>query len=61
MNTIPDVVGYKLEEALSMLGAVDEEVVVVKTFGKKQLKSDEARIIRQKICNNKIQLIISYF
>ena len=51
---MPDVVGYKLERALHILNKHDFEIVIQETFGKKNIKTDEARVIRQKIYKGNI-------
>ncbi len=59
---MPDVVGYKLERALHILNKHDFEIVIQETFGKKNIKTDEARVVRQKIYKgNILQLVIAYF
>lgn len=61
MNRIPDVVGYRLDEALRKLGNINKEIVVKETFGKKSMKSDEVRVVRQRVDEEQLQLIIAYF
>lgn len=62
MNYIPDVIGYTLESGLHVLKEYNYEIIIKETFGKKNVKSEEARIVRQKIYkNNTLQLIIAYF
>ncbi|MBU5677449.1 hypothetical protein KQI88_13585 [Alkaliphilus sp. MSJ-5] len=62
MNYIPDVTGYRLESGLHILKEYNYEIIVRETFGKKNVKSEEARIVRQTIYkDNKLQLIIAYF
>ncbi len=59
---MPDVVGYKLERALHILDKHDFEIVIKETFGKRNIKTAEARVIRQKIHkDNILQLVIAYF
>ncbi len=59
---MPDVVGYKLERALRILNKCNFEIIIKETFGKGNVKTDEERIIRQKIYkNNILQLVIAYF
>ncbi len=61
MNTIPDVVGYKLESALHILEKYNFDIIINETFGKESIDSKEARVLKQTIYNNKLKLIISYF
>jgi len=62
LNDIPDFVGHRLESALSILGNYNYEIIVKETFGKKSVKSDEIRIVRQTIVkDNTLNLIIAYF
>lgn len=59
---MPDVVGHKLETAISILNQYNFEIIIKESFGKKDVKSDEVRVIRQKRCGEKaLQLIIAYF
>ncbi|HZK57225.1 MAG TPA: PASTA domain-containing protein [Clostridia bacterium] len=59
---MPDVVGYKLEKALHILKGHGFEIVIKETFGRKNMKTDEARVVRQKVYkNNILQLVIAYF
>ena len=62
MNNIPDLVGYTLESALSTLSQYNYDIIIKETFGKKDIKSDKTRILRQTtLKDNKLQLIIAYF
>ncbi|MFW5648383.1 MAG: PASTA domain-containing protein [Candidatus Alkaliphilus sp. MAG34] len=59
---MPDVVGHKLEKALHMLEGHGFEIVIKETFGRKNTRTGEARVIRQRIYkDNILQLIIAYF
>lgn len=59
---MPDLIGYKLEEALHILNKHNFEIVIRETFGKKDVKTDYARVVRQKTYkNNILQLVIAYF
>ena len=59
---MPDVVGYRLERALHILDRHNFKVVIKETFGKRNTKTDEARVIRQKTYKDDIlQLVIAYF
>ncbi len=59
---MPDVLGYRLERALSILNKYNFEIVVKETFGKNNIKTDHVRVIRQKKYEDKVvQLIIAYF
>ncbi len=59
---MPDVIGYELEKALHILNEYNFEVIIKETFGKKDIRLGEARVVRQKICkNNILQLVIAYF
>lgn len=59
---MPDVIGYELEKALYMLDEYNFEVIIGETFGKEDIRLGEARVVRQKICeNNILQLVIAYF
>jgi len=62
LNHIPDIVGYRLESALNILNEYNYEIIIKETFGKKSIKSDDIRIVRQTILKgNTLQLIIAYF
>lgn len=62
MNNIPELVGCKLELALNILNGYNNKVVIKETFGKKGVKSDEIRIVRQTVLKDQtLQLIIAYF
>ncbi len=62
MEDIPNIVGYKLESALSVLDKYNYNIVLKETLGKKSIKSDEIRVVRQRLNNsNVLQLIIAYF
>lgn len=62
MYNIPDIVGLRLEEGLEMLSDFNCEIEINETFGKKQIITENVRIIRQNNCeNNIIKLIIAYF
>ena len=59
---MPDIIGYRLESALHILDKYDFEIVIKETFGRKNIKTDEARVIRQKLYkDNVLQLVIAYF
>lgn len=59
---MPDIVGYEFERALHILNKYDFKIIIKETFGKENIKTNEARIIRQKIYkNNILQLVIAYF
>ena len=62
MHIVPDVVGLVLEEALSVLEQYNDQLSVIETFSPKtNNKEGECRIIHQKIKDNKIELVVSYF
>lgn len=60
---MPDVIGFKLEDALSVLNSKFQgKIVVVETLGKTVHQEGEARVLQQKIIDdNKMRLVISYF
>ncbi|MCC5909832.1 MAG: PASTA domain-containing protein [Clostridiaceae bacterium] len=62
MDTIPDVLGYKLEDALIVLKEQKLHVTTRESISHKCEKQGEIRVIRQnKLHNNEIELILSYF
>lgn len=62
MNYIPDLLGYRLEDAYNILQGSSQEIITEETFGKKSVKSDNIRIVRQTLSHdNKLKLIIAYF
>jgi len=62
LSHILDLVGHRLESVSDILNNYNYNVIIKETFGKKSIKSDEIRIIRQKILeDNTLQLIIAYF
>lgn len=59
---MPTIVGHRLETALSMLSKYDFKIIIKETFGNKDIKTDEIRVIRQKMCgDNVLELVIAYF
>ncbi|MDI9475937.1 MAG: PASTA domain-containing protein [Natronincolaceae bacterium] len=59
---MPDVIGYELEKALHILNEYNFEVSIKETFGKRDIGTGEARVVRQRICkHNILQLVIAYF
>lgn len=59
---IPDCLGYQLETALNLLNKFDYDVIIEETYGKKTVKTEDVRVIRQKLLeDNQLQLIIAYF
>ncbi|AKL95445.1 hypothetical protein CACET_c19970 [Clostridium aceticum] len=62
MNILPDVLGYKLEEAMFLLESKSFEVLVKESIFKVQNQEGRARVIRsRKLSDAEIELIISYF
>lgn len=66
---MPDVIGYSLEKALYILNEYNSsnyhsnvEIIVKETFGKKDTKTDDVRVLRQnRHENNLLELVIAYF
>ncbi len=59
---IPDCLGYQLESALHLLNKLGYDVIIEETYGKRSVKTEDVRVIRQKLLgNNQLQLIIAYF
>ncbi len=62
MNLIPDVLGYELKDALTILESCSYQVTIIQSLSPKNDKCGNARVIRTRnICNNKVEIIISYF
>ncbi|WP_026476036.1 PASTA domain-containing protein [Alkaliphilus transvaalensis] len=62
MNHIPDLVAYPVEEAVSILKDLNVKINVVESYGKSFEKTEDVRVVRQKILTaNEIELIISFF
>ena len=62
MDIFPDTVGLLLEESITILKDNNYELSVTETFSPKDKeKKGECRVIRQKIIDSRIQLIVSYF
>jgi predicted Fe-Mo cluster-binding NifX family protein len=59
---IPDVVAYPINEAKELLNQNNYEVVIVESYGKTTIKTQDARVIRQRTLSDKeIELVISFF
>lgn len=62
MKSIPDVLGYKLEDALLVLNSNFYDVIIKETISKKSNKEGEARVVQlRSSTENKVEIIISYF
>jgi len=62
LETIPDLVGYPINEAIKVLEDNNLEVTIIESYGKTKVQTEDARVIRQRsISDNQIELIISFF
>ncbi|GAB6088201.1 PASTA domain-containing protein [Alkaliphilus crotonatoxidans] len=61
MNQIPNLTGYPVEVAEKRLKTMGLQMVIIETMGKNTVKTEDARVIRQNVLANQIELIISYF
>lgn len=59
---IPDILGYKVEEAVELLINLGYTPVIKESFGKKIIEDGVKRVLRQTVNDNReIELIISLF
>ncbi|KAB3531349.1 hypothetical protein [Alkaliphilus serpentinus] len=62
MKPIVDILGFKTEEAINALNILGYEVIIKESYGKNTTKSNDSRIIRQRLVSkNEMELIISFF
>jgi hypothetical protein len=61
VNT-PDLVGFTLESAKAELSKLNRDIRVSETFAPKEKTiTGECRVVKQVICENWIELTVSYF
>ncbi len=59
---IPDVVGFTLESAKVELSRLHRDIRVSETFAPKdKVATGECRVVKQVLCENWIELTVSYF
>lgn len=62
MRSIPDVLGYRVEDALAVLDSNLFKVVIKESLSKKNNKQGEARVLKLKsLSDYEVEIIISYF
>ncbi|ABR48837.1 hypothetical protein Amet_2685 [Alkaliphilus metalliredigens QYMF] len=62
MNTLSNVIGYPLEEALILLDIPTDNVLIIESKGKNVNENGEPRVIQQQnLQDGKVKLVISYF
>ncbi|AOY77285.1 PASTA domain-containing protein [Clostridium formicaceticum] len=62
METLPDVLGYKIEDAILLLESNAFKINVKESIAKTCVEEGCARVIRSKrVSQDEIELIISYF
>ncbi|SDK46643.1 PASTA domain-containing protein [Natronincola ferrireducens] len=62
MKIIPDLLGYRIEDALALINTNSFKINIQESKGKKWNEQGQARVIRLKqLTKDEIELIISYF
>lgn len=62
MKSIPDVLGYRAEDALAVLNSNSFMVTIKESVSKKSDKQGDTRIIRlRRLTDDEVEIIISYF
>lgn len=62
MKSIPDVLGYRAEDALAILNSNSFKVVIKESISKKSNRQGDTRVIQlKKLTDDEVEMIISYF